>query len=159
MKKKWMICIAIVLVAALAVFGMMNRKNSPQGEGLQINSNGKTVTVSFADLNQTAFEGDLVNGKGEVSHHEYQGVELNVLLSANNITVSDDTVVTATSEDKYSAELSGAEVLEAGKVYIAVTADGEKLEGIEGGEGAQLIVFGDSNSKRAVRYLKVIDIQ
>ena len=159
MKRKWIISIVVLLAAAAAVLGFMNRQNSPKDEGLLLQSGGNTTAVAFEKLDQISFEGDLVNGKGEVSHHEYKGVELNALLAENKITVTEDSVLTATSEDNYSAELSGAEVLEAGKVYVAVSADGKMLEGIEGGQGAQLIVFGDSNSKRAVRYLKKIDIR
>ena len=159
MKRKWIISIVVLLAAAAAVLGFMNRQNSPKDEGLLLQSGGNTTAVAFEKLDQISFEGDLVNGKGEVSHHEYKGVELNALLAENKITVTEDSVLTATSEDNYSAELSGAEVLEADKVYVAVSADGKMLEGIEGGQGAQLIVFGDSNSKRAVRYLKKIDIR
>ena len=68
-------------------------------------------------------------------------------------------VITAASEDNYSAELTGAELLEAGKVYVALTDGGKQIEGIDGGQGAQLIVFGDQNSKRAVRYLKTISVK
>jgi phage gp36-like protein len=70
-----------------------------------------------------------------------------------------DAEITATSEDNYAADLSGAEALEAGKVYVALTDNGEQIEGIEGGQGGQLIVFGDPNSKRAVRYLKTIEVK
>ena len=66
------------------------------------------------------------------------------------------TTSTPAQNCSYSAELTGAELLEAGKVYVALTDGGKQIEGIEGGQGAQLIVFGDQNSKRAVRYLKTI---
>lgn len=72
------------------------------------------------------------------------------------IDVQGDTKITVTSEDNYSAELTGEELLEAGKVYVALTDGEEMIEGIEGGQGAQLIVFGDPNSKRAVRYMKTV---
>jgi hypothetical protein len=72
------------------------------------------------------------------------------------IDVQGDTKITVTSEDNYSAELTGEELLEAGKVYVALTDGEEMIEGIEGGQGAQLVVFGDPNSKRAVRYMKTV---
>ena len=81
------------------------------------------------------------------------------LLAANGIEVTESSVITAASEDNYSAELTGAELLEAGKVYVALTDGGKQIEGIDGGQGAQLIVFGDQNSKRAVRYLKTISVK
>ena len=46
-----------------------------------------------------------------------------------------------------------------GKVYVALTDNGKQIEGIEGGQGGQLIIFGDPNSKRAVRYLKTIEVE
>ena len=94
-----------------------------------------------------------------MSHHEYTGVELQALLQANGIEVAESSAITAASEDNYSAELTGAELLEAGKVYVALTDGGEQIQGIDGGQGAQLIVFGDQNSKRAVRYLKTITVK
>jgi hypothetical protein len=42
---------------------------------------------------------------------------------------------------------------------VALTDNGDQIEGIEGGQGGQLIVFGDPNSKRAVRYLKTIEVK
>ena len=72
------------------------------------------------------------------------------------IDVQGDTKITVTSEDNYSAELTGEELLEAGKVYVALTDGEEMIEGIEGGQGAQLVVFGDPNSKRAMRYMKTV---
>lgn len=159
MKKKWIIGLIAVLGCAAVILGLINRNNSPAGEGILLQAGGKTYTVSYEKADQISFEGDLVNGKGEVSHHAYRGAELSSLLEANGITVSEASKITAVSEDNYSVELTGAEVLEAGKVYIAVTADGSMIEEIEGGQGAQLIVFGDSNSKRAVRYLKTIAIE
>ncbi|MBE6123695.1 MAG: hypothetical protein E7190_13420 [Erysipelotrichaceae bacterium] len=159
MKKKWIIGLIALLGCAAAMLGLLNRNSSPAGEGLLLQAGGKTYTVSYEKADQISFEGDLVNGKGEVTHHAYQGIELSSLLSANGIAVSDTSKITAVSEDNYSAELTGTEVLEPGKVYIAVTADGDQIEGIEGGQGAQLIVFGDSNSRRAVRYLKTIAVE
>ena len=127
--------------------------------GLILSGSGKEITVAWEDVGGQSFEGDLVNGKGEVTHHEYTGSELQALLAANGIEVTESSVITAASEDNYSAELTGAELLEAGKVYVALTDGGKQLEGIDGGQGAQLIVFGDQNSKRAVRYLKTISVK
>ncbi|MBP3896410.1 MAG: hypothetical protein J6D57_01050, partial [Mogibacterium sp.] len=91
-------------------------------------------------------------------HNKYEGAELSAIFKDNGIELADDVVVTVTSEDNYSAELTGSEILESGKVYVALTQDGEMIEGIEGGQGAQLIVFGDPNSKRAVRYMKTVSL-
>ena len=156
MQKKSIATIIAILVVVAAVLVFVNRKGDKNVSGLILSGSGKEITVAWEDVGGQSFEGDLVNGKGEVTHHEYTGSELQ---AANGIEVTESSVITAASEDNYSAELTGAELLEAGKVYVALTDGGKQLEGIDGGQGAQLIVFGDQNSKRAVRYLKTISVK
>ena len=159
MQKKMITGIIAILIVVTAVPVFVNRKGDKNVSGLILSGSGKEITVAWEDVGGQSFEGDLVNGKGEVTHHEYTGSELQALLAANGIEVTESSVITAASEDNYSAELTGAELLEAGKVYVALTDGGKQLEGIDGGQGAQLIVFGDQNSKRAVRYLKTISVK
>ena len=147
------------IIAILVVLVFFNRKGDKNVSGLMLSGGGKEITVAWEDVGGQSFEGDLVNGKGEVTHHEYTGSELQALLAASGIEVTESSVITAASQDNYSAELTGAELLEAGKVYVALTDGGKQIEGIDGGQGAQLIVFGDQNSKRAVRYLKTISVK
>lgn len=159
MQKKLITGIIAALVVIAAVLAFVNRKGDADVSGLVLSGGGKEITVSWENVGGQSFDGDLVNGKGEVSHHEYTGVQLQALLQANGIEVTESSAITAASEDNYSAELTGAELLEAGKVYVALTDGGEQIQGIDGGQGAQLIVFGDQNSKRAVRYLKTITVR
>ena len=159
MQKKMITGIIAILIVVTAVLVFVNRKGDKNVSGLVLAGGGKEVTIAWEDVGGQAFEGDLVNGKGEVTHHEYTGSELQALLAANGIEVTESSVITAASEDNYSAELTGAELLESGKVYVALTDGGKQIEGIDGGQGAQLIVFGDQNSKRAVRYLKTISVK
>ena len=159
MQKKLIAGIVAILVVVTAVLVFVNRKGDKNVSGLILSGGGKEITVAWEDVGGQSFEGDLVNGKGEVTHHEYTGSELQALLAANGIEVTESSVITAASEDNYSAELTGAELLEAGKVYVALTDGGKQIEGIDGGQGAQLVVFGDQNSKRAVRYLKTISVK
>ena len=159
MQKKLIAAIIAILVVVTAVLVFVNRKGDKNVSGLMLSGGGKEITVAWEDVGVQSFEGDLVNGKGEVTHHEYTGSELQALLAASGIEVTESSVITAASEDNYSAELTGAELLEAGKVYVALTDGGKQIEGIDGGQGAQLIVFGDQNSKRAVRYLKTISVK
>ena len=160
MSKKIIAAVIAVLICIVVVLGIANR-NAGKGreEGLTLISGGKETAVSWEAVKKSSFEGDLINGKGESKHHTYEGIELSELLSGKGIGYTDESSFVVSSEDNYTAELSGAEVNEPGRVYIAVTADGEMIEGIEGGQGAQLIVFGDPNQKRAVRYMKTISIE
>ncbi len=159
-KQTKIIILAIVVLAALAgILGYSVRKVSSPKDGLVITASGKETVIAWEDINRESFEGDLVNGKGETSHHVYEGVQLKSILEQAGAGIGEVSKLTVTSEDNYSAEVSGKEVLEAGKVYVALMSDGEVIKGIEGGQGAQLIVFGDSDSKRAVRYLKTITME
>lgn len=150
---------AAVLIIIAVILAVKVRNSSPDQSGLIIENGTKTVTVSWEDLKKTEFTGEIVNGKGEISNHEYQGAELCELLSGKGIGIKEDTKITAVSEDNYTADLTGAEIMTAGKVYAAVICDGEMIEGIDGGQGAQLVVYGDSNAKRQVRYLKTITVE
>ena len=156
---KIIIAVIAVLAVLIGILGYGSRKASSPKDGLIISASGKETVVAWEDIQKETFEGDLVNGKGETKHHAYEGAALLSILKQAGAGVGEGSKLTVTSEDNYSAELSGQEVLEAGKVYVALTGDGEIIKGIEGGQGAQLIVFGDSNSKRAVRYLKKITIE
>lgn len=119
MQKKVIAGIIAVLVVVAAVLAFVNRSGDKNVSGMVLVRDGKEIMVAWEDVGAESFEGDLVNGKGEVSYHEYTGAELQALLQANGIEVTDASVITATSEDNYSAELTGAELLEAGKVYAA----------------------------------------
>jgi hypothetical protein len=151
--------IASVLLIAAVILTVIVRGKAPADSGLILETGGKTVTVRWKDLNKTVFSGEIVNGKGETSNHEYQGVELFELFRANGIKIREDTRITAVSEDNYTAELAGAEIMTGGKVYAAVFCDTEMIENIDGGQGGQLVVYGDANAKRQVRYLKTIKIE
>lgn len=151
--------IAAVFVIAAIILAVKVRSSAPEQSGLLIQNGNNTVTVRWEDLSQTVFSGEIVNGKGETANHEYQGTELIALFNANGIEIREDTKITVASEDNYTAELSGAEVMSSGKVYVAVTRDHEMIEGIDGNQGGQLVVYGDANAKRQVRYLKTITVE
>ena len=151
--------IAAVLVIAAVILAVKVRGNAPEQSGLIIQNGNNTVTVRWEDLSQTVFSGEIVNGKGEASNHEYQGTELIALFNANGIQITADTKITVTSEDNYTVELNGAEVMCDNKVSVAVTRDHEMIEGIDGNQGGQLVVYGDANAKRQVRYLKTITVE
>ena len=159
MQKRVITAIIVVLLIAAGILTFVNRSGSEDRPGLVITSGGKETLVAWEDIEAVEFSGELVNGKGEVSQHAFTGQELSSILAQNGVELTADAEITATSEDNYAADLSGAEILEAGKVYVALTDNGDQIEGIEGGQGGQLIVFGDPNSKRAVRYLKTIEVK
>lgn len=157
--KQIMALIAAVFIITAVILAVLVRNSTPSGSGLIIESGGKTVAVRWEEIDRTTFTGEIVNGKGEVSNHEYRGMELYELLSAKGIEINADTKITAVSEDNYTAELTGAEVMTYGRVYAAVSCDQKMIESIGGSQGGQLVVYGDANAKRQVRYLIKIVIE
>lgn len=145
--------IAVIAFAAVNLFGNKDK------DGITIISGDAETVVAWDEIALEDFSGELVNGKGEVTASDYEGIELVELLAANGIKFDDNSEIVVTAEDNYSATLTGAEVLTGQRVYVALSANGEMVEGLEGGQGAQLIVFGDPNSKRAVRCMKTIEIK
>ena len=62
--------------------------------------------------------------------------------------------------DQYAATVTGEEICEQDRIYLAVTEDGEPVEGIdEGTPGIEMVVFGDSDSKRCVRCVVEIEMK
>ena len=159
MSKKLIILI-VLLVAVTVVVAAVHLINQETVDCMVIVHEDRQIAVSFSDLDKVAFSGDLVDGKGDVASHEYTGILLRELLTAKGIDPSMLTKVTVTSADNYSVEFTVEEILQADKVYIAITADGEKIEGIDSGtEGVQAIVFGDANSRRCVRFAQRITVE
>ena len=70
MQKKLIAAIIAILVVVTAVLVFVNRKGDKNVSGLVLAGGGKEVTIAWEDVGGQAFEGDLVNGKGEVTHHE-----------------------------------------------------------------------------------------
>ena len=72
---------------------------------------------------------------------KYEGSELRKLLVDKRIEILKDSVITVTAEDGYTAEFTGAEILENGKVYVALSQNGEMIEDRESVQGIRIIVF------------------
>ena len=66
MQKKMITGIIAILIVVTAVLVFVNRKGDKNVSGLVLAGGGKEVTIAWEDVGGQAFEGDLVNGKGEV---------------------------------------------------------------------------------------------
>ena len=165
MKKQqvWIIVCVCVLVAATVGLGLYMRTTQAEKElegAITLKAGEKTVAVPLKALDQLAFEGETVNGKGDRSTHAYRGIELKDLLESNGVKTDAIFAVTVESADQYTTELTGDELRETGRVYVVVEMDGKPVPGIEEGKpGAQLVVFGDPNSRRNVRFLSIIQCE
>jgi hypothetical protein len=159
MSKKLIIGILALLAVTMAV-AAVHLMNQDAIACMVILQGEQETAVSFGDLDKSAFSGELTDGKGDVTHHEYTGILLRKLLEDKGIDLAQISGVTVTSADNYSVEFTAEEILHADKVYVAITADGAKIEGIDPGtDGVQLIVFGDANSRRCVRFAQKITVK
>ena len=159
MKKKIVFLFAILLVVT-ALVAVVHRMTHEAPAGLTLTVHGESLHLPLTQLDQVAFSGELVDGKGTVTAHSYRGILLADLLQEANVSTEGVSRVLATSADQYTAEFQLQEVLENETVYLAVVADGQPIEGIDPGTpGAQLVVFGDANSRRCVRFLAQITLE
>jgi len=127
------------------------------GNAVTLEYGEKQVIVPLKKLNEQEFTGTLTNAKGEKTESTFNGVELRVLLETEEFDLSKVKYAKVIAQDQYSAEVLADEIREPGKVFIATKRNGETLPGLQSGtEGAQLIIFGDSDSKRCVRYLEAV---
>ena len=158
MKKHMTVILALLAVITLAVV-IAHLEHNTRTEDLILISGGTETPVSLPELDAQTFSGTLVNGKGDVTESCYRGIELKTLLAEKGISLAGHETVTVTSADQYTATFTAEEILSDGKVYLAIRVDDVPVPGIEQDQpGAQLVVFGDENSRRCVRYAQVIEI-
>lgn len=135
-----------MLTAALAVLHLTTRESVPEG-AVRLSFQGKTVYLTADEIEKSHISGTLVNGKGETVSVDAMGIALMDALDAQSVPVSEITRIKITAQDAFSAEVSGAELRENGKIYLTARDN-----------SVTLVVFGDSNSKRNVRDVAVIDV-
>lgn len=158
MSRKLKIGIAILLIITCVV-AVIHRNSQETVSCMVIRCAGQEIPVAFEYLSKTDFSGELVDGRGTVTSHSYTGVLLRDLLTSKNVDMEELTILKVTSADNYSVEFTAEEILADSIVYVAVTADGTTIEGIDPGtNGVQIIVFGDPNSRRCVRYAAILEI-
>lgn len=141
-----MIAVLIVVVAILAVVHLQTREQVPEG-ALAIHYQDDVTYVDVASLQLETVSGTVINGKGEEMEVNAQGAALADVLKEAGIDPALVGAVTVTAEDAYSAELTGEELNETGKVYLSADED-----------GVSLVVFGDENMKRNVRDVVSVDV-
>jgi len=160
MKRKLLFAIiaAVILITAVLVF--VHLKNDPVDpeNAVTIACGSKSVKVSLSDLDADDFSGTLINGKGDKTSSVFRGIALNDLLAQKGFEIDSLQILSieALSQDQYSAVFS---INEIENIYIAVSRDGEAIAGLSSNtNGAQLIIFGDPDSRRCVRYLESITL-
>ena len=152
MKKSTKIIMAAIaaLIALTAVFAIIHsaaRTEVPDG-ALLVSCGGEKKYVDLASLDTVSVRGSVVNGKGEKSDVNTQGVPLADVIENAGFDPNGAVTVKVTADDEFSAELSGDELNEEGKAYLVGENDGSM----------RLVVFGDSNAKRNVRNVVSVEV-
>lgn len=152
MKKSTKIITAAIaaLIALTAVFAIIHsaaRTEVPDG-ALLVSCGGEKKYVDLASLDTVSVRGSVVNGKGEKSDVNTQGVPLADVIENAGFDPNGAVTVKVTADDEFSAELSGDELNEDGKAYLVSEDDGSM----------RLVVFGDSNAGRNVRNVVSVEI-
>ena len=152
MKKSTKIIMAAIaaLIALTAVFAIIHsaaRTEVPDG-ALLVSCGGEKKYVDLASLDTVSVRGSVVNGKGEKSDVNTQGVPLADVIENAGFDPNGAVTVKVTADDEFSAELSGDELNEEGKAYLVSEDDGSM----------RLVVFGDSNAGRNVRNVVSVEI-
>ena len=152
MKKSTKIIMAAIaaLIALTAVFAIIHsaaRTEVPDG-ALLVSCGGEKKYVDLASLDTVSVRGSVVNGKGEKSDVNTQGVPLADVIENAGFDPNGAVTVKVTADDEFSAELSGDKLNEDGKAYLVSEDDGSM----------RLVVFGDSNAGRNVRNVVSVEI-
>ena len=152
MKKSTKIIMAAIaaLIALTAVFAIIHsaaRTEVPDG-ALLVSCGGEKKYVDLASLDTVSVRGSVVNGKGEKSDVNTQGVPLADVIENAGFDPNGAVTVKVTADDEFSAELSGDELNEDGKAYLVSEDDGSM----------RLVVFGDSNAGRNARNVVSVEI-
>ena len=108
---------------------------------VEVEAGGRSLSLALADLPAAPVEGETVNGRGERRTIQGSGVELTALLERAGVDPSAVPGVTVLAADGYSARIGGEELRESGRVFLLLREEGLP----------RLVVFGDPDSRRAVR--------
>ena len=142
-KTSIIICILftlIVMVSTGITFCYLQGRQSTTPNSLVIEREGKNTVVDFSTLSLESFSGTVVNGKGQSKEVSGQGIRIDKLIGDSGFTEA-----RVVADDEYNAVVKPADTANA---WIQ----------IESGK-ARLIVFGDSDSKRAVKNVVRIEVK
>ncbi len=143
MKKKKtvyiILSVLLIIVAVLSFVHFSTRESVPDG-AILVRQDGEDRYIDPNVLFQTQVSGVIVNGKGEERSINSRGAAIEDLANGGFETV------TVFADDEYSAQVAADETENA---FLILNDDGS----------VQLVVFGDTNSKRAVRNVVRIEFE
>ena len=149
MKKSVFIVVFILflLTGILAAVHIGTREKVPDN-ALKLICNGESTFIRKDELQMCHVSGTAVNGKGELKEIDGEGVSLYEMLVDAGIDIDAISHVKITASDEFSALIDGEELRQQDKAWLL---DDEE-------DGLRLVVFGDTDSKRRVRSVALVEV-
>lgn len=142
--------IALLLVTVIAAGAYLALRAQIPEDAIVLEYGSTTYIVDLQGIKMTEIHGERMNGKGEIKPVDGMGFHLQDLVAwtlGKDFTCD---TVTITASDGVSAEITADELNEEGKVVLLWNEEDGRL---------QLIVFGDSDSKRSVKQVERIEVK
>ena len=133
----------LITIAAAAVY-LLGRASIPE-DAVVVEYGNATYIVDLEGIRLEEIHGERVNGKGEVKPVDGMGTTLRNLLAWTLGKDFSCETVTVMASDGVSATVTADELAEEGKVALLLNEEDGRL---------QLIVFGDSDSKRSIKQVE-----
>ena len=141
--------LALLLVTIIVAGAYLALRAQVPEDAIVLEYGSTTYIVDLQGIKMTEIHGERINGKGEIKPVDGMGFHLQDLVAW---TLGKDFIcdtVTITASDGVSAEITADELNEEGKVVLLWNEEDGRL---------QLIVFGDSDSKRSVKQVERIEV-
>ena len=166
-KSKFIIWAIVILVAAIAIFSVLNYSDTHfEANTLNITMNGdvlQTFSLEDVKLLPAVQVEKLIKSSGSADEYGvYTGIPLSAVLEEAGVDLSGEyQYFVARATDGFTAQYSLEEVLEDDNILVVYTKDGVALAGQEeGGTGPmRIIVMGDSFGNRCTKYLNEIEVK
>lgn len=135
MKRYAKYLIGPAVIAVVAVLVMVNR-NSVQEDIDRASAKQLPVVLdgveqiyeySEEDPAYVEFDAQMRKKNGDVYDNHYAGMPLSTILESMDAAVQEDSAVTVTYADQYEIQLTDAEILVEGNVYLVTKENGEPL--------------------------------
>ena len=152
---------AVLLITALVI---ANRRGTAAADDLAakgtltVVAGGKELVYDYDESSDSyrTFPAKMTRRNGDSFDKEYSGIELSAILGALGIDIAEGSSVRAVCADNYEVELTGAEILDPGNIYIVTREGGEPLP--EGDGPFMMVICHDEFSTRWAKQIVKISV-
>ena len=157
MKRYAKYLIGLAVIAVVAVLVMVNRNSVQEdidrasAKQLSVVLDGVEQIYEYSEEDPTyvEFDAQMRKKNGDVYDNHYAGMPLSTILESMGAKIQEDSAVTVTCADQYEIQLTGAEILTEGNVYLVTKENGEPLPEESG--SFMLVITQDEFSTRCAK--------